>query len=75
MPVVEGDVSQVLTSRKALFLCNEHLQAGQSYPQYLVVMSFAMRYFSSTLAFKQTLTFFDKGLLKVPTPLTWSLKP
>ena len=35
MPVVEGDVSQVLTLRKALSLCDEHLQADQSYPQYL----------------------------------------
>ena len=35
MPVVEGDRSQVLTLRKPLSLCDELLQAGQSYPQYL----------------------------------------
>ena len=29
MAVAEGDVSQVLTLRKALSLCDEHLQAGQ----------------------------------------------
>ena len=64
MAVIEGDISQVLTLRKALSLCDEHLQAGQSYSQYLpdsysirteglsCCNVFAMRSFSSTLVVK-----------------------